>query len=355
MAPPTMQDVAAQVGVSRTAVSFVLNGEGRKRGISRKVERNILEAARELGYRPSLVARSLASRRTMTIGLLLPHMAVTYGPPLAEAIERAAEQQGYQVILGHHHGDPERFVKALDAMLGWKVDGLAVVPLVGMKDLPIYPRFAATSTPKVLLETDAGGRDHHLVTTDVVQAMRMALEHLLKLGHRRIALFNGADALLESRHREQAYRQVMREARIEVDESLIVNAAMNETPEMSLACARRMLGLSPRPTAAVAVSAQRAEAMFYACEAMGLTIPEDLSAVVVTGARFTDFQRVHFSSVRLTYQQVGEAAFSVLKEEIDHGPLAPRRVLTAPVWEPGASTRALPPADHQADQEKASR
>lgn len=350
-----MQDVATQVGVSRTAVSFVLNGEGRRRGISRKVERNILEAAKDLGYRPSLVARSLASRRTMTIGLLLPHMAVTYGPPLAEAIERAAEQQGYQVILGHHHGDPERFVKALDAMLGWKVDGLAVVPLVGMKDLPIYKRFAATSTPKVLLETDIGGHEHHLVTTDVVRAMRMALERLLELGHRRIALFNGADALLESRHREQAYRQVLREAQIEVDESMIVHAAMNETPDMSTDCARRVMSLSPRPTAAVVVSAQRAEAMFYAADALGLGIPEDVSVVAVTGAKFTDFQRVHFSSVRLTYPQVGEAAFSVLKEEIDHGPLAPRRILTAPVWEPGASTRALPPADPQPANDKASR
>lgn len=342
MAQLTMKDIAARVGVSRAAVSFVLSGQARQRGISTRVERDVLRAAKELGYRPSLVAQSLARRRTMTVGLFLPNMGVTYGPPLAEAIERAAELHGYQIILGHHHGDPKQFAKTLDAMLSWNVDGILAVPLIGMAKMPVHARFASAGVPRVLLETDIGDDKCHLVTTDVAQATRMAVSHLVGLGHRRIAMLNSSNELLESRHRAHAFRQALYDAGTPVDDDLIISAEIDQTPQQAFATAKHLLEHPKRPTAIVAVSASRAESVYYAACEQKLDIPADLSVVAMTGNQFTDFQKMRFTNARLTYAEVGEAAFSILKGDIDGGPLSPRRVLTSPIWEEGLSTGPAP-------------
>ncbi len=341
MAHVTMADIAKQIGVSRAAVSYALNGLARERGVGRTLERRILRAAEDLGYRPSRLAQSLANKRTRTLGLILHNMGASYGPMLTESLETAAHAAGYQVMLAHHANDLERFRAVLSNMLGWHVDGLAVVPLTGACQSHAIEDLKRQPVPTTLIERNVADSQSHLVACDSVSGTRMAMEHLIGLGHRRIALLSAPRELLESQAREDTYRQQLRRAGIEYDARLHVESTIGETPEALAASIRQMMALPDRPTAVVAISGDRAISMYNVCRQLGLDVPADLSIVAITGMVFDDFSRIQFTSARLTYQEVGKAVFQLLQHDIENGPTAPRQLLTAPQWIDGQSTAIL--------------
>lgn len=341
MANVTMADVAQRIGISRAAVSYALNGRARDRGISSQLERRILRTAQEMGYRPSRLAQSLARQRTNTLGLILPDMGATYGPVLTESLETSARRGGYQVLLAHHGGDLDRFRDAVRTMLEWHVDGLAVVPLIGPNQQAAMNELEDLSVPVALIERDIVNGHGHVIVCDVERATRMAMEHLLMLGHRRIALFDGPHELRESHAREGAYRRQLHLAGIACDPCLIFVPELTDLPQRNTTLIERMLDLPDRPSAAVVVSGDRAISLYKVCRRRGLSIPGDLSVVALTGMTFDEFSRVQFTSARLTYGEVGRSVFQLLQHDIEHGRTPPRRVLTSPQWVDGQSTAAV--------------
>lgn len=334
----TMSDVANQLGVSRASVSYALNGLARKRGVSPQLEKRILNVAQEMGYQPSRLAQSLVRRRSNTIGLILPDMGASYGPALTESLESAARVNGYQVLLSHHRNDLGRFRETIQTMLGWQVDGLVIVPLAGKDQPQVLKDIEKLPVPCTIVERDIGTGRSHVITCDAEAAIRMSVEHLLGLGHKRIGLIDGARELLESQVREDSYRATLRRAGIEFDPSLLFAPSLDDTPQQDVAMIDQLLDMSDRPSAVIAVSGTRAIALYRACQQRGLKIPEDLSVVTVTGMVFDDFSRVQFTSARLTYGEVGKAAFQLLQNDIDNGRTPPRRILTSPQWIDGQST-----------------
>jgi len=338
MANVTMTDVAKQLGVSRAAVSYALNGRARDRGVSKQLERRILRAAEEMGYRPSRLAQSLVNQRTHTLGLILPNMGASYGPILTESLETAARAAGYQVMLAHHGNDLDRFRTVLSNMLGWHIDGLAVVPLAGPGPREAIEELKRQPVPMTLIERDVVGNPSHIAACDSISGTHQAMQHLITLGHRRIALLAAPRELLESQAREDVYRQQLRQAEIDYDPSLHIEPPLIDTPEQYAARITQMLELPNRPTAAVAISGDRAISLYNLCRKQGLSIPDDMSIVAVTGMVFDEFSRIEFTSARLTYNEVGKAAFQLLQHDIENGPTSARRLLTAPQWIEGQST-----------------
>ncbi len=176
----TIADVAAKAGVSTATVSRVLAGLGRARPETRA---RVLEAARDLDYRPSEVARSLKRRSTQTLGLIITDIENPYFPQLVRSVEDAARAAGYSVLLCNAADDPEREASYLDLLVDRRVDGLVIAASsLGVRQ---GDWLTAPPIPVVLVNTAAPGSGLSTIMSDNEQGGRIAAQHLLGLGHRR--------------------------------------------------------------------------------------------------------------------------------------------------------------------------
>ncbi|MGH2368573.1 MAG: LacI family DNA-binding transcriptional regulator, partial [Chloroflexota bacterium] len=189
--PVTRDDVARAAGVSVATVSYVLNAG--PRGVSDEKRQRVLQAVAELGYRPNAIARSLRARRTNILGLVLPNSASPYFAALAHAIEEAAAARGYQVVVSNASDSPEREAAQIEALLRLRVDGLVWIPA----DLRSTERHAARAvrpdvpTVQVDRALAGGGDSYDVVVPDNAGGGRLAADHLVALGHRRVAVVAG--------------------------------------------------------------------------------------------------------------------------------------------------------------------
>lgn len=328
----TMVDIARAVGVSRTTVSFVLNGHAREKGISEAMAEKIHQTAKKLNYRPSLVAQSLITQKTMTIGLVIADMAVSYGPPLVQVIEMGALNQGYQVILCHHGGDMNRLNDILNLMKSRRVEGLIIAAPLKIKQSPNFKEFIDTELPSVFVEHDPDDPRVNYVSASPEQSIKLAMEHLIQLGHKKIALFNASPRLIASQKRLETYKETLNNNGIEFNPSFSLNNDILEVDnEDNRAIYKNILSMTERPTAIVAISAQRAIGAYLAAEELNIKVPENLSIVAITGKEFSDFHKIKFTRVKLSYEAVGEAALRILMEQIKSSKILPKqRILITP-------------------------
>ena len=342
----TMIDIAKKVGASPTAVSFVLNGLAREKGVSPRLEKRIQKAAEELNYRPSLIARSLSSRKSMMISVVLPRVSINYGPMLLHDIEICAHKEGYQIVLAQHEDNAQKLKEVIDNMLGRHIDGLIISPTIGMKELPIYQELKKAELPTVFIDRDPGDDMINFVTFDVGRSIEVAMQKLIALGHSRIALYDAPLDLIESRRREMAYRMICEEQKLRYDPVLIRrNSRQLESDEELIKYVEddvKMLMSSPNPpTAIVAVSANRAITIYQTITGLGYEIPRDISLIAITGLKFTGFHRAKITSVKFSYENVGHIAFEILTEAINNRNIPPRRVYIPPKFIAGDTIAPL--------------
>ncbi len=330
----TMTDIARRVGASPTAVSFVLNGLAREKGVSLKLEKRIKKAAEELNYRPSLLARSLSSKKSMMISIVLPKISINYGPMLLHDIEISAHQKGYQIILSQHEDNSCKLKEVINNILGRHSDGLIISPTINMKDLPVYQELKQANLPTVFIDRDPGDDMINFVTFDVGRSIELALQELINLGHKKIALYDAPLSLIESRRREMSYRMTLEKQNIQYNPSLIRRSSYLEnekelTEYVERDIASLMKSHNP-PTAIISVSANRAIAIYQTLAKLGYDIPKDISLIAITGLQFTGFHRARITSVKFSYENVGHIAFKILMEAINDRNIPPRRVYIPP-------------------------
>ena len=339
----TMSDVARAVGVSRTAVSFVLNGRAVEKGISPDLARRIAESARQLNYRPSLLARGLTGQKTMVVGVVLPSVSSAYGPPLIREVESQAQAKEYQVMVAQHENSLETLSKILEGFLGRHVDGLIMSPVLGLKDLPVYQAVRRSGVPVIFVDRDPGDDSVSVVTNDSARAVELAVLHLAKLGHTRIAMYDAPRELRESRLREGAYRETLAELGLSFDDRLLRVADWDEEPgqhEIVGRVMKELLDLPDAPTGMVAISSNRAISIYESARELGCRIPEDLSLVALTGFRFDDFHRVRITSVQFSYEKVGWVAMRLLLDAIAEESAPPVHTYVIPHLVPGDTSSA---------------
>ena len=186
----TIADVAHRAGVSTATVSRVLSGAAPS---SEATRARVLEAAEALDYRPSGLGRALKRRATFTIGLLVTDIGNPFFPQIVRAVEDEAHARGYGVVLGNASDDPDRELAYIDLLLDRRVDGLIVASSRATRRHA--DRLAAARMPVVLLNSEAPAAGLHGIATDHRAGARLAIEHLLALGHRRVAHIGAPDAL----------------------------------------------------------------------------------------------------------------------------------------------------------------
>lgn len=284
-----MADVAARAGVSRTLVSFVLDG---KPGASDDTRLRVLAAAEELGYRPDSAARLLARGRSRTLGVLVD-VRQLFEAELVTGIYPAAEARGYEVLLSANLADREESVP-INALISHRCGALI---LLGPNSGVDYLRTLSQRVPVVVvgrrLPHDGGHPGLATVRTDDATGIRQAVDYLVELGHRAICHVDGGTDP-GSADRRRAYRAAMRAHGL-ADHARVIPGAHNE--EAGAAAARKLLAAGELPTAVLAGNDRCALGLLDVFTRSGVAVPEQLSLIGFDDSRLSDNPRIDLTTV----------------------------------------------------------
>ncbi len=268
---PTIKDVARRAGVAPITASRVINNSGY---VSAETRRRVEAAIEELGYVPNRVARSLRSKRTQTLALVLTDITNPFWTTVARGVEDAARMGGFSVILGNTDESEPREYEYVQVLLQKQVDGFLLVPTRhGARSVALIQR---QKVPLVVLDRTVEA-NVDTVRSDSIGGARALTHHLISLGHRRIAMLTGPREVSTAVDRALGYRQALEEAGIPVEGDLIRFGPY--TQQAGYAMTLSILSLSPRPTAIFAGNNFIAVGALRALREAGLQVPEDVSLV----------------------------------------------------------------------------
>lgn len=300
-----LKDIAVRAGVSVMTVSKVLRDAP---DISPATKNKVRRLAAEMGYVPDSMAQSLRTRKTRLFGLVVSTMTDPIFARLVMAVEERAHELGYDLVIAHTLNLVEREEACIRRLLSRRVDGLFISPCYRMAPrAPIYDELYKRGTPTIILGHLAPFCSQFAnVETDDVSAAKELTQHLLELGHRQIAFFSGPQVCPWAKERFQGFRQALREAQLDVDESLVF--AAGNTVEEGEHALLQMLQESARPTAIFAVNDLVAIGAANALLTQGWKIPDELSIVGFGNILTSQYFRVPLTTVRQPKFRQGVAA-----------------------------------------------
>jgi len=300
-----LKDIAVRAGVSVMTVSKVMRDTS---DISAGTKARVRQLAEQMGYNPDSIAQGLRTGTTKLFGLVISSTTNPVFARVVMAIEERAHEMGYDLITAHSLNIPEREEAVIKRLLSRRIDGLFLVPVYRLDPTaPIYEELARRGIPTVLLGHKAPFCQKFAnVETDDINASYALTQHLLELGHKRIAYFTGPPVSPGSQERFEGYRRALREAQIEVDEKLIFNAGA--TIEEGEKAALQMLNEAPKATAIQAVNDLVAIGAASLLLNQGVRIPQDISIVGFGNVLISEHFRVPLTTIRQPKLRLGAAA-----------------------------------------------
>jgi LacI family transcriptional regulator len=321
-ARPTILDVAARSGVSKSTVSNVIRGSA---VVSPDARRRVLAAVAELGYRPNGLARQLAERKTSTIGVVVGDLANPFYGELVKLLERHAHAGGFTTMVCNSDGHAEREAARVEALLERRVAGIALLQLSG--DAAILDALVAEGVPTALVSTTDPRVDS--VGVDESQGVALAVRHLAALGHRRLAYVTSP--LVEERTNAARHASFARAC---------VEYGCEQAPVVSLAAdIASQLGSEP-PTGFAAANDIAAVALVETLERLGLAVPGDASVVGFDGIGLSALARIGLTTVAQPRAEIARIGVELLLERVSGTAGPPRRVLLEPELIVRATTAA---------------
>ena len=312
---PTIKDIAKICGVSITTVSKVVNEK--YSGIGQKTIERVTAAVKEHGYLPNAVARSMITRKTLTIGLVLPDVRNPFFAELARGVEDVANERGYGCFLCNTDGNIEKEDACIALLRGRVADGILFTTQNRVEFNPVFTRLWDDKYPFCLIERYLDGMpDAPGVYFDNIGGARMATRHLLDNGHRNIAFISGPETSVNAQHRRQGYELALREAGIEPDPALAVGGDYRYSggyKAMELLRARKKL----RYTALFASNDLMALGAYQRLEEEGIRVPDDLSIVSFDNAPFPKVMKPAITTIELPAYAMGKSAAEMLFECLD--------------------------------------
>jgi LacI family transcriptional regulator len=313
----TLRDVARAARVHPGTVSRALNAQTRNL-VNEETAERVIRAAQELGYRPNPIARGLKTNRSFTVGVLVPDITNPLFPPIVRGIEDRLGAAGYTSLIANTDNDPDRERQDFDAMRARQVDGF--ITATARLDREFVAETAELSQPIVLVNRRLEDESLPAVTVDDRVGTRLAVEHVIALGHDRIAHLGGPQALSTGHQRHLGFREAMAAAGLEVDPRALRFAGAFTELEGARVC-RELLDAAPDVTAIVAANDLLALGCYDVLAERGLRCPDDLSVVGFNDMPFADRFDPPLTTVRIPHREIGVAAADLLLERLggDHG------------------------------------
>jgi LacI family transcriptional regulator len=311
--PATLRDVATAAGVHPATASRALNPETRIL-VSEDTARRVIAAAERLGYRPNPVARSLRTRRSHTVGVLIPDLNNPLFPPIVRGLEDKLAGAGYVALIGNTDAEASRERVLFEQMRARHVDGF-VLATATLHDR-LLAEAAAAEVPVVLMNRLSQDYSFPSVSVDNEQGARMAVTHLARLGHTRIAHIAGPQEASTGVSRLRGFRDGMASHGLEVDEDLI-GYASKYTVEEGTRCCRELLARHGDLTAVAAANDMLAVGCYTALDEAGWQCPDDISVMGFNDMPFIDRLRPPLTTVRFPHYQLGTEAAQMLLERIN--------------------------------------
>lgn len=320
---PTQADVARLAGVSRSTVSFVLNNRhGRAISITKETRHKVFKAAQELGYEPNALARSLRSGQSFTIGVLIPNLYNLHYLELLEGIEQELTEQGYHLALVVTNFDPERERSCFRSLFQQRLDGLILMPTFWDLLPDEMIALSERGSPACFIPAEEAGTDW--VTPDMRRGAEMLMTHLIQIGHKRIGFINGVVRPKLTQTRQAVYKEMLAEADIPDDLSLICNCG--PTMQDGYNAAAQLLSQANPPTAIWAINDHLAVGALRAIHAQGLRVPCDVALAGFDDSAIASQLFPPLTSVHTPAKRMGRLASQILLERIQNPSREPMRV-----------------------------
>lgn len=315
-------------GVSLTTVSLVLNRR-KNIAIPEETRERVLNAARELGYRPNGLVRGLVRGRTQTVGVIVPRLDSSFHAAVVHGIQGVLRTEGRRMLLAdseHRFADESREVELL---LQHRVDGLISVALFDDVPLEELRAWALGLTndgvAMVVVDDHSAAGIVDCVTTSDEQGARLIVEHLIALGHRRIAHLGAGDAMSSARSRRAGYEEALRGAGLEPDPRLLTGTSYFMSSEEVRAALRSLMEVSPRPTAVFCANDDLAAECIAAAREASIAVPDELSV-----AGYGDTAAGHLLGITTIHQDpvsMGRRSAERLLQRLNAPDLAPDHIV----------------------------
>ena len=303
----TIREVARQAKVSVGTVSNVLAGSATVRAELRK---RVEEAMRGLDYHPNQIARSLKTRQTKTLGMVISDITNPFFPQVVRGAEDAAMESGYLLITLNTDDNPEREREALSMLRARKVDGLLLTVAATREDMKHIEQFQAAGLPIVCIDRQVPNIPLDLVCSDNARGARMCMQHLLSRGHRRIGYLSGSKGLYTAEVRLAGFKQALDEAGIQPDPKLVRHGDFRL--ESGYRLAKEMLLEHEPPTALFASNAMMGFGALKAIHELGLRCPEDVALAMFDDVPFGDVIQPRLTVVAQPAYEMGRVGAQLL-------------------------------------------
>jgi len=308
----TIKDVADKAGVSIATVSRALNGSPL---VTDETRIKIVKIANELKYTPNMMARGLMLKKSETIGVILPDLHGDFFSEVMKGIDEVARDNGYHILVSSSHSDKNEIESMLKVMRSGRVDGLIIMsPHIDSTSLNDH---ITNDLPVVLLNCTINGKENTSILIDNFEGARQMVRHLIKHGHKRIAIIKGEENNFDAEERLKGYRSALYENGLELNPKLEIPGDFNE--ESGYTAMKKILNLKPRPTAVFASNDAMAIGAVSAIQSKGLKIPEDIAIGGFDDIPIAKYLKPSLSSVHVPINNLGTNAaiklFKMIKNE----------------------------------------
>lgn len=303
--PATLRDVARHAGVSVTTAHRGINGKGE---LNEETRQRILHAVRELGYVRNETARSLASGRSNTIGMIVTDNASPVYAGIVRGVESVVKAAGYGLLLCNSADDPVEALSCLELLRSKQVDGVLITPV--QSDLAELDYLRDAQIPYVLLLRTFGDVLDDVVVTDNESGGRAATGVLVELGHRRIGHIAGPAHVSSARGRLAGYTQALQDGSVAFDPDLVVHAPY--TTEGGYVAALDLLNRDDRPSAIFSANDMQAVGVMKAARELGVRIPDELALVGGDNIELAEFLEIPLTTFHQPAFEIGSRGAEVL-------------------------------------------
>jgi len=310
---PTIVDIARRLGVSAMTVSRALRGSPEVSDLTR---RNVLNCASELGYQPNRWARSLVTKRTSIIGVVVPDISHSFFAEVTRGLEEVVSRAGYNVLLCDSWLDAGREKAEIEMLVSSTVDGLVIASEQPERSPHIFRKLQDNGVPFVLIDRFFPQAGFPAVLVDDLEVGRLATEHLIQLGHTRIAHIQGPP-ISPASLRYRAYQDTLEAHHLPFKKRWVRAGKFDiQSGREGMAA---LLGAKPRPTAVFAGNDPMAIGVLYACREAGVAVPGDISVIGAGNIEGAHHPNPFLTTVDWPRAELGRAAGNLLLSIIRQG------------------------------------